>query len=147
MQLTYGKKTAQSLPKFKFPESFYLSANPKHFSNTTESFKRLDEIIFPYVKNECKRLKLEPSQPASLILDVFSGQVTTLVTDKLAENHMKYVKVPGNMTNLFQPLDLIINRSAKAFIKEKFTKWYSLEVVKQLDSGKNTEETEVKLLL
>ena len=147
MKLTYGKKTAQSLPKFKFPESFYLSANSKHFSNTAESLKLLDEIIFPYVKSECERLKLESSQPASLILDVFSGQVTTLVTDKLAENHMKYVKVPGNMTNLFQPLGLTINRSAKGLIKENFTKWYSLEVVKQLDSGKNTEEIEVKLLL
>ena len=35
MQLIYGGKTSQSLPKFKFPESFALSANLKHFSNTT----------------------------------------------------------------------------------------------------------------
>ena len=51
------------------------------------------------------------------------------------------------MTNLFQPLDLTINRSGKAFMKKKFTEWYSLEVTKQLDSGKNTEEKEVKLWL
>ena len=73
--------------------------------------------------------------------------MTTPVTDKLAENHIKYVKVPANMTNLFQPLDLTINRSAKAFMKKKFTEWYSLEVMKQLDNGRNAEETEVKLLL
>ena len=30
MQLPYCRKTAQSLPKFKFPESFSLSAHPKH---------------------------------------------------------------------------------------------------------------------
>ena len=87
MQLIYGGKTAQSLRKFKFLESFCLSANPKHFSNTTESLKLLDEIIISYVKNERERLKLEPSQPALLILDIFSGQMTTPVTDKLAENH------------------------------------------------------------
>ena len=40
------------------------------------------------------------------------------------------------MTNLFQPLDLTISRSAKAFMKKKFIEWYSLEVMKQLDSGK-----------
>ena len=97
MQLIYGGKTAQNLPKFEFPESFSLSANSKHFSNTTESLKLLDEIIIPYVKNEGKQLKLEPSQLALLILDVFSGQMKTPVTDKLAENHIKYVKV-------FQPL-------------------------------------------
>ena len=147
MQLIYGGKTVQSLPKFKFPESFSLSANPKYFSNTTESLKLLDEIIIPYVKNERERLKLEPSQPALLILDVLSGQMTTPATDKVAENRIKYVKVPANMTNLFQPLDLTINRSPKAFMKKKFTEWYSLEVMKQHDSGKSAEEIEVKLLL
>ena len=42
MQLIYGGKSAQSLPKFKFPESFSLSANPKYFLKTTESLKLLD---------------------------------------------------------------------------------------------------------
>ena len=113
----------------------------------TESLKLLDEIIISYVKNKRKQLNLEPSQPTLLILDVFSGKMTTPVTDKLAENHIKHVKVPANMTNLFQPLDLAINRSAKAFMKKEFTEWCSLEIMKQLDSGKNAEEIEVKLLL
>ena len=39
MQLIYGGKTVKSLPNFEFPESFSLSANPKHFSNTKESIK------------------------------------------------------------------------------------------------------------
>ena len=50
MQLIYGGKTAQNLPKFKFPESFSFSANPKHFSNKTESIKLLDEIIILMLK-------------------------------------------------------------------------------------------------
>ena len=37
MQLIYGGKTLQSLPRFKFSDSFSLSANEKHFSNTSES--------------------------------------------------------------------------------------------------------------
>ena len=86
-------------------QMFFLSDNPKHFSNTTELLKLLDKIIIPYVKNKCKRFKLEPAQPALLILDVFSGQMTTPVTDKLAQNCIKYMKVPANMANLFQPLD------------------------------------------
>ena len=105
MQLIYGGKTSQSLPKFKFPESFALSANPKHFSNTTESLTLLNKIIIPYVKKERERLKLGPSQPTLLILDIFSGQMTAPVTEKLAENFIKYMKVQANMTNLFQLLD------------------------------------------
>ena len=34
MQLIYGGKTLKSLPNFEFPDSFSLSVNPKHFSNT-----------------------------------------------------------------------------------------------------------------
>ena len=120
MQLIHGGKIAQSLPKLKFPESFSLSANPKNFSNTTESLKLLDKIIIPYVKNERERLKLEISQPALMILEVFSGQITTTVADKLAENHIKYVKVPANMANLFQPLGFTINwMKCQSFHEEK----------------------------
>ena len=33
-QLIYCGKTSKSLPKFKFPDNFSLSVNPKHYSNT-----------------------------------------------------------------------------------------------------------------
>ena len=74
---------------------------------------------------------IESFQPALLILDVFSGQVVTPAS-------------PANMTNLFQLLDLTINRSAKAFMKKNFAKWYSLEAMKQHDTVKSIEE--IKLL-
>ena len=96
---------------------------------------------------EREKLKSEPSQPALMILDVFSGQMITPVTMKLKENHIKYARVSANMTNLFQPLDLTLNRSAKAFMNRKFSEWYSLQVIKQLDIEKNCQEIEVKLLL
>lgn len=51
------------------------------------------------------------------------------------------------MTNLFQPLNLMVKRSAKAFIKRKFNEWYSLQVIKQLDFAKTFEDIEVKFLL
>ena len=47
MQLIYSGKTSQSFPRFAFPETFSLSENPKHYSNTFESLKLLDEIIIP----------------------------------------------------------------------------------------------------
>ena len=51
MQLIYGGKTNQSIPRYNFPYNC-LSANPKHFSNTEESLKYLDEVIIPYVVKE-----------------------------------------------------------------------------------------------
>ena len=40
------------------------------------------------------------------------------------------------MTNLFQPLDITVNRSTNAFTKRKFTKLCNMQVTKQLDNGK-----------
>ena len=87
MQLIYGGKTLQSLPRFEFPKSFSLSANEKHFSNTTESLKLLDEIIIPYVISERERQQLDINHRALLLMDVFRGQMTEPVLKKLRENN------------------------------------------------------------
>ena len=72
LQLIYGGKTTQSLPKVKFPQSFLLSANLKHFSNTEESIKIINEILFPYIHKQREKL-YNNGQAALLILDVFRG--------------------------------------------------------------------------
>ena len=56
MQLIYGEKARQSLPKFKFPNGFSLSCNPKNFSNAMESIKLINEIIISYVQSQRKEL-------------------------------------------------------------------------------------------
>ena len=56
MQLIYGGKTTQSLPKFRFPSSFSLSVNLTHYSTGNEACKMIEEIIAPYVKNAWKEI-------------------------------------------------------------------------------------------
>ena len=112
-------KTVKSLPNFEFPESFSLSANPKHVSNTKESIKVVEEIIVPYVESQRKKLQ-NPDQAALLILDVFHGQITKDVTTLLDEHKIFLVLVPSNMTHLFQPLDLTVNKHCKTFLKKIF---------------------------
>ena len=147
MQLIYGGKTERSIPKFQFPKSFALSANPKHFSNTDETLKLTDDIILPYIQHERANLQLRDDHPALLILDVFSGQMTRIVLDKLQENNIHLVRVPPNMTNLFQPPDLTVNGAAKAYMKRRFTEWYSKEIWKELEAGKDLDDIDIKLTL
>ena len=85
MQLIYVGKTSQSLPRFDFPSSFLLSANPKHFSNTDESLKCLKEVIKPYLKKQRELLKSSVDQKALVIMDVLTGQMTTAVLDAFKE--------------------------------------------------------------
>ena len=50
LQLIYGGKTERSIPRYKFPKFFSLSASPKHFLNTSESLKLIDiyNLSSPY---------------------------------------------------------------------------------------------------
>ena len=146
IQLLYRGKTAQSIPRTKYPESFSLSANVKHFSNTTENIKLIHEIILSYVERERRRLDNE-GQPALLIIYVFRGLMTQPILDLLKENDILLVRVLSNMTHVFQPLDLTINRLAKSFFKRKFTEWYSNEIKLQLDAGTKLSDKEMKLTL
>ena len=75
------------MPKVKFPDSFSLSVNEKHFSNTNESLKLIEDIITPYVEKERGKLGLSDNQPALVIFDVFSEQMTDPVMQKLKKIH------------------------------------------------------------
>ena len=145
MQLIYKGKTQRSFPSVNFPSSFSLSANSKHFSNTQESLKLLDEIIIPYVEKEREALNLDKNQPALLIIDVFSGQVTKPVIYKMTENNIKLVKVPANMSRIFQSLDLTVNGAAKAYTKKRFTESYSRCIIQELGSGKGVDNVDIQL--
>jgi len=146
IQLIYGGKTKQSLPRYKFPESFSLSVNPKHFSNTEESIKIVEKIVVPYVEKEREILD-NKNQPALLILDVFRGQMTSEVTDLLKENNIFFVKIPNNMTDLFQPLDLTVNGYCKSYFKRKFAHWFAQQFDRQLSLVNKVEDVVIKFQL
>ena len=65
--LIYDGKTVKSLPRFKFPQQFSLSANPTHFSNSSESIKLFEEVIISYLQKERKKLNFSPIQKALII--------------------------------------------------------------------------------
>ena len=143
MQLIYGGKTNQSLPKFDFPESFSLSADPKHYSNTAESIKLIEEIIVPYVEKERASLKLSDKEPALLIMDVFRGQMTEDVLNVLKVNNILLVRVPANMTHHFQPLDVTVIGTFHALMRKRFSEWYSNQIFQCLENGSEVGDVKV----
>ena len=144
MQLIYGGKTSKSLPSVEFPNGFSLSANINHYSNSEESIKVIKEIVIPYVEKSRKNLNLATNFPALLIMDVFRGQMTTAVLNLLKANNILLVKVPNNMTHIFQPLDLTVNSWAKDFMREKFATWYAGKIKENLDKGEQLENIDIK---
>jgi hypothetical protein len=133
----------------KFPSSFSLSANPKHYSNEEESIRVLDDIIIPYVKAERETLALAADHPALLIMDVFKGQMTARVLKVLSDNYIMLQTVPANLTYLFQPLDVQggPNGYVKRLMKKKFTDWYADQITQAMDAGQELDSIDIPLKL
>ena len=91
--------------------------------------KYLNKIIFPYIESKRQALKLPENAKALLIFDVFKGQTTSAVNDLLKKNDIIAIHVPNNHTNLFPPLDISVNKSAKCFIADKYQDWSAEKVL------------------
>ena len=127
-QIIFGDKTDQSLPKITFPEKFNTSANEKHYSNTEEVIKHLQEIVIPYVNEE--RICIY----ALLIWGLFRDQKTEVVTCLIQWQKVLNDYVPNNMTDYFQVLDLTVNKWVKEFMKQKFNEWFATQLRNELGS-------------
>ena len=53
------------------------------------------------------------------------------------------MKIPPNMTHLFQPLDLTVNKVAKDFMKKKFSEWFSRQISIGLENGQELEDIQI----
>ena len=104
------------------------------------------EIVVSYVENQRKELQ-KPDQAALLILDVFRGQITEDVTSLLQKHNILLVLVPNNMTHMFQPLDLTVNKHCKTFLKNLFSEWYSRQIENVLPLGKKIEDVNIQFRL
>ena len=78
-----------------------------------ESIKVINEVIIPYVQSQRKE-KGKPKQVALVIMDVFRDQITDEVISLLRENNIHYVLVLNKMTQLFQLLNLTVNKHCKS---------------------------------
>ena len=92
-------------------------------------------------------LKLPKTQPALLIVDVFRGLMTEDVLIVLKDNNILLVRVPANMTHIFQPLDLTVNGTLKTFMRKKFSEWYSRQILHALENGCEVMDVKIDVQL
>ena len=135
VQLIYAGKTSRCLPKFKFPEEFSVTFTENHWSNTTASIAFFNEIIFPYLNKVKMDLGLPEEQFSLVIMDTFKGQDNDTIKELCLENNCEITIVPHNLTHVFQPLDLSVNKAAKSFVQNKYNEWFADQVSQQLTRG------------
>ncbi len=134
MQLIYGGKTSRCHPPFEFPADWDITHSSNHWANETTMLAYIKKVIVPFVEKVRSDIDNE-NQPALVLFDHFNGQLTENITKILEENNIHSVLVPANCTDKLQPLDLTVNRSAKAFLKNKFETWYAEELRHKLDDA------------
>ena len=100
-------------------------------------------IIFPYLQQVKEEKGLPQEQHSLVIMDTFKGQDNDILKEFCSKNRCEVVIVPHNLTNKFQPLDLTVNKAAKAFIQNQYNSWFSDQVARQLKSGKDPTDIKV----
>ena len=73
----------------------------------------------------------------------FSKGTCYSIQTLLEENHIFRVIVPNNYTDLFQPLDLSVNKPFKDKLKRGFSECYTQEVAKQLQDSKQPDKIHI----
>lgn len=87
--------------------------------------------------NAIKReeLGLSSSYPALALFDPFKGQTTEKVFRLLEKHNIHFMLIPENCTDRLQPLDVVVNKPVKDFLKGRFQEWYANQVQQQLADG------------
>ena len=143
IQLIYQGKTERCHPKFKFPEEFHVAHTKNHLYNEEKSKELVTKILIPFVKKKIAELKLRKNQEWLLISDVFKGHWTEQMKALVSSSNGKMIPVPNNLTNEFQPLDLTVNRTCKAFFRKESQEWFASQVQLQIENGVTPEEVKV----
>ena len=118
IQLIYQDKTDHCHLYFAFPEEFHVTHTPNHWSNEEKSKELVTKILIPYVTKKIDDLKLRRNQEWLLISDVSKAQWMDQMKDLLLSSNGRRVPVPNNLTIVFQLLDLTVNRTCKAYLRQ-----------------------------
>ena len=132
IQLIYKGKTDRCHPHFNFPLDWDITHSPKHWSTEETMIRYVNNIIVPFV--EKTRESLGEDKAAVIIMDNFKGQVTPAMNELLEQHNIHSCLLPPNTTDRLQPMDLSVNKPAKAFLRGEFQKWYSDKIMQQLDN-------------
>ena len=126
MQLIYAGETKRCLPKFTFSRSFHVTYTKNNWSNQVKVTEHFENVIFPFLDQIKERMGYPKEQMSLVIMDTFKGYDNDELRKLCMSNNCEAVIVPHNLTNKFQPLDLSVNKDAKAFISEKYNTWMTM---------------------
>ena len=83
-----------------------------------------ETILLDWFERVWLNLNISVNQKPVLIFDQCKVHTSAQILKFLERKKITYEVIPAGTTGYLQPLDISINRPLKAYIKEKFDKWY-----------------------
>lgn len=118
----------KKMPRELFPQGVYIRVNEKGWCNEEEMLWWIENVW-------TQRNKL--GNPRSLlVLDSFRGHLVNSVKNRFKEKQTNLAVIPGGLTCKLQPLDVAINKSFKANLRQYYNTWMNSEVHTLTPAGK-----------
>lgn len=106
----------KTLPKDNFPPGIIVRVQEKGWM-TEELVK--DWILCVWCRRPGGLLRLQ----SLLVLDSYRGHLTDGVKKQLKEGKSDLAVIPGGMTGMLQPLDVVINKPFKTHMRRLYSEW------------------------
>ena len=122
VQMIYKGTTCRCHPHYTFPESWHITQNLSHWSNSDSMLEWVKRVLKPYCRKTRKELGLPRDQKAVLVLDVFRPHLETAFIEACEAANVCLVFVPAGCTSSLQPLDADggVNYTIKRHVSAKF---------------------------
>jgi hypothetical protein len=118
----------KNVPREAFPRGIYIRVNEKGWCNEQE--------MLWWVENVWKQRNALANPRSLLVLDSFRGHLVDSVKNRFNEKQTNIAVIPGGLTGKLQPLDVAINKSFKAKLRQYYNEWMNFEVHELTPAGR-----------
>ncbi|CAI7876443.1 unnamed protein product [Closterium sp. NIES-54] len=105
----------KTLPKGDFPADVAVACHENGWMDSPGVVRWLEECVKPFLKPRFGRY----AKSSMLVLDSYRGHLTEEVKEKLREMNCVPAIIPSGCTAEVQPLDVCINKSFKASVRQQ----------------------------
>ncbi|CAI7871938.1 unnamed protein product [Closterium sp. NIES-54] len=121
----------------------HVGVHPNGWMDADGVIEWLDGAVKPYIN---PKFGVRPRK-ALLVLDSYRGHLTPEVKKKFGELNLVPAVIPAGCTSEIQPLDIAVNRSFKAAVRQLYQEWFEREGVDTLTKKGNIKKPPVELTL
>ncbi|CAI7861372.1 unnamed protein product [Closterium sp. NIES-53] len=113
----------KTLPKGDFPVDVAMACHENGWMDFPGVVRLLEEGVKPFLKPRFGR----HAKSSMLVLDSYRSHLTEEVKEKLREMNCVPAIIPSGCTAEVQPLNVCINKSFKASVRQQYQRWFEVE--------------------